>query len=235
MGFQKNKANSLHPQIVTLIIDDSGSMQGVKAKTVTETVQDGLVITLQSSDLQAHRFRYLLNIAKFGDDVVPLATTKIPKEVNLQDLTFEGKSGQTNIAAGLRWAKEALEQSLQHCSSFADYAEEDSPNPLCILFTDGENTGPDVTQPAQALRSVPFRGGKVDVVVCGIGLEPKDFATAQAIASDPALATNIAPDRIGDFIAAVTVTVFKEESAQQLMERTKEMRQALGQAGPRLV
>jgi uncharacterized protein YegL len=220
MGFQTKSANAHHPQIVTLIIDDSGSMEGSKAKQVTEAIQDGFVIELQSKDLQSSRFRFLLNIAKFGDDVVPLAVAKIAKDVNLQALTFKGDSGQTNIAAGLHWAKEALETSLQYCRGLTDYDEEQCPNPLCILFTDGENTGPDVAQPAQTLRSVPFKGGQVDVFVCGIGLDKKDFATAQAIASDPALATNIGPNDIGRFIAQVTITVVENKEVRRLNSGT---------------
>ncbi len=233
MGFQKNKANSLHPQVVTLIIDDSGSMQGSKAKQVTEAVQDNLVITLQSQNLQTHGFRFLLNIAKFGDNVTPLALASKPDEVNLNDLVFEGESGQTNMAEALRWAKEAVETALQKCRALPDYAENESPNPLCIFFSDGENTGSDVTQAANALKAVRFDGGQVDVVACGIGLQQKDFPTMEAIASDVSLATNISPDRLGDFIAEVTVTVFKGEQAQQLMERTEGMEQVRGQSGTR--
>jgi uncharacterized protein YegL len=222
MGFQ-NKANALHPQIIIFVVDDSGSMQGQKSKTATEAAQDS-VITLQSHNLQSHRFRFLLSIAKFGDGVTPLEIAKKPGDVNLQNLVFDGSSGQTNIAASLQWAKQAVEESLQVCRALPDYDEAQSPNPLVVLITDGENTGGDVGAPAQALRSVSFTGGQVDVVVCGVGLEPKDLATAQKIASDPALAANIRSDEIAKFFAAVTITVIKEGNAAGVIDQLAQMR-----------
>jgi uncharacterized protein YegL len=222
MGFQ-NKANSLHPQIIVFVIDDSGSMSGQKAKTATEAAQDS-IITLQSQNLQSHRFRFLLSVAKFGDGVTPLEVAKKPGDINLQNLVFDGASGQTNIPAALDWARQAIEQSLQACRALPDYDEAQSPNPLVVLITDGENTGSDVTAPAQALKSLPFSGGQVDVVVCGVGLEPKDLATAQTIASDPALAANIRSDEIAKFFAAVTVTVIKEGSASGVIDQLAQMR-----------
>lgn len=222
MAFQ-NKANALHPQIIVFVVDDSGSMQGQKSKTATEAAQDS-IITLQSQNLQSHRFRFLLSVAKFGDGVTPLEVAKKPGDVNLQNLVFDGSSGQTNIPASLQWAKHAVEESLQTCRVLPDYDEAQSPNPLVVIMTDGENTGSDVGAPAQALRSVPFKGGQVDVVVCGVGLEPKDLATAQKIASDPALAANIRSDEIAKFFAAVTVTVIKEGNAAGVIDQLAQMR-----------
>jgi hypothetical protein len=42
---------------------------------------------------------------------------------------------------------------LQTCRNIDNYSEEASPNPLVVFFTDGENTGPDVTPAAQVLKA----------------------------------------------------------------------------------
>jgi hypothetical protein len=205
MAFQNKYARSMHPQIITVIVDDSVSMQGTKAKEATEAVQDFL-ITVQAKNMGASRgSRYLLNIAKFGCDVIQVAVAKRPEDVDITQVVFEGKSGQKKIVAGLRWAEEALNASLKYCRSLPDYFEEESPNPLCVVLTTGlENTPLDeVMQSAQALKSVPFRGGQVEVVVLGIGLRREDFATAQTIASDPAGVIKFDPNVVLERLASV--------------------------------
>lgn len=80
MPFQKpttKKATTLTPQVVTLIVEDSGSMFGAKADQVTKAIQ-ALVITIQAGNLGSMGYRFLLNIAKFGSSVIPLAEAARP-------------------------------------------------------------------------------------------------------------------------------------------------------------
>src|ERR1700687_4795497 len=98
----QKKATSTTPQVVTLIVDDSNSMNGDKAKTATESAQD-LVITMQSGN-PIGKQRFLVNIAAFGTQVTPMVVAAFPPEVVLGNLNFSGTSGQTEMAEALRWA-----------------------------------------------------------------------------------------------------------------------------------
>lgn len=231
MGFQKltqHTADALKPQVITLIIDDSGSMQGEKAKKATASVQD-LVISLQVFNKSSSGFRHVVNIAKFGDEPIPLAVASRPAEVNLNSLVFDGSSGRTDMPRALEWARQAVETALARCRrDIPGYKEANAPNPLCVFLSDGENTGGDVSGPALALRSIPFAGGTVDVVACGIGLEAKDVPTMQAIASRPEFSANIDPSLLDEFIATVGKTAIEDPATapERIVEkaRSKEMR-----------
>jgi len=215
------KASGQKPQVVTLIVDDSGSMQGDKAKQATEAMQD-VVLTMQSYDQGGATFRFLLNIAKFGSQPHPLAEAAVPKEINIGLLNFEGGSGGTNMAAALNWATEAVKGALKRLRSLPYYEEEQAPNPLCVFFSDGENMeGGDVGSPANSLKSIEFKGGSIDVVACGIGMQPKDFPVMQKIASRPELAVNIDPARLSEFIADVEASVYKGEDPKNLVDRAR--------------
>ena len=109
----------------------------------------------------------------------------------------------------LKWATKALQQALDRCRALSYYREDRAPDPLCVFFSDGENTGGDVAPIATALKSVPFKGGAVDVIACAIEMQPKDLAVMQKIASRPELSFNIDQDRLADFIAAVEASVYE--------------------------
>lgn len=218
-----NKATSNTPQVVTLIVDDSGSMEGEKAKQATAALQD-MVIQMQSGNLNASGSRFLVNVAKFGDRPTPIALAAMPKEVDLGRLTFAGESGKTDIPAALAWAADAVSQALERCRHNPLYREAESPTPLVVVFSDGANTGGDVAPAAAALKSIQFHSGPIDVVACAIGLEPNDFPIMQAIASRPDLAINIDPAKLGDFIAEVGATVLNNRRAETLVDNSRQMR-----------
>jgi uncharacterized protein YegL len=212
MAFSQSKkpASGQKPQIVTLIVDDSGSMQGTKAKQATAAMQD-MVIQMQAYDQGSATFRFLLNIAKFGTETHPIAEALTPKEVNLSQLDFTGSSDSTNMPAALEWGAKALKRALERCRAQSYYVEAEAPNPLCVFFSDGENMVGDVEAAAMALKSLPFKGGGVDVIACAIEMQAKDFSTMQKIASRPELAINIDQDRLSEFIAEVEASVYKGE------------------------
>ena len=221
MAFQKlttKKATALSPQIVTMIVDDSGSMSGAKADEVTKAMQD-LVTTMQASNQGSTGYRFLLNIAKFGSSTIPLAEAARPETVAMDQLVFTGDSGGTEMPEALTWASEALKKALAECKNIANYAEEGSPNPLVVFFSDGANTGGDVGAPAQALKSIPFTGGPIDVVAVGIGMDQKDFPVMEQIASRADLAVNIDPSQLAEFLADVGATVLRSESPRALIDK----------------
>jgi uncharacterized protein YegL len=220
MAFQKlttKKATSLTPQVVTLIVDDSGSMSGTKAHDATEAMKN-LVITMQSGNQGSAGYRFLLNIAKFGSSVTPLAEASRPESISLGTLSFTGDSGSTEMPDALSWGAGAVQKALQECRQILGYAEEACPNPLVVFFSDGANTGGDVTANAQAIKNIKFVGGNVDVVAVGIGMGPQEFPVMQSIASRPELAVNIDPAELPEFIAEVGATALRGDSPEKLIQ-----------------
>lgn len=218
----QKKATANTPQVVTLIIDDSESMSWDhnKADQATQAVQD-LVIQMQGWDLQSSGFRYLLNIAKFGDDITPIAEAAAPGEIDLSALIFLGESGTTQMGNALQWANITLQNSLDKCRQIPGYNEPDSPNPLVIFFSDGENydDAAGIVSEANNLRSIAFQGGGIDVVAVGIGMEQQHFKIMQDIASKPDLAINIDPDKLGDFISEAAQTIGKSQPPENLVDQ----------------
>ena len=216
------KATSNTPQVVTLIVDDSGSMEGDKARQATAAMQD-MVIQMQSSNLNASGSRFLVNVAKFGDRPTPIAVAAKPSEVDLSVLNFGAESGKTDIPAALAWGTQAVTAALDRCRKDPLYREDESPTPIVVFFSDGANTGGDVGPAAAALKSIPFHVGQIDIVACAIGMEPGDFPIMQAIASRPDLAVNIDPAKLGDFIAEVGATVLNNRRAESLIDNSRQM------------
>src|SRR5277367_201490 len=130
------RANARHPQVVTLVIDDSGSMaEEGKCQQVTEAVQD-MVITMQSLNMGTHGYRFLLNICKFGDGPNEVAVAATPGEVDVDALEFRGASGGTDMLLALQWADGALKKGLDRCrKTIPNYQEELAPNPLCVVIS----------------------------------------------------------------------------------------------------
>lgn len=219
----KRKADQTTPQIVTLIVDDSGSMQGDKAKQATEALQD-LVINIQSINLGTGAFRYLLNIAKFGDVPTPLAEAAMPGEVDLQRLVFAGESGTTVMASALTWGAQAIQRSLDRCRQKSNFRESDAPPPIVLFLSDGANTGPDISSAAAAVRNVQTTAGPIDVIACGIGMDAAAFSVMGTIASRPEFAVNIDPTRIAEFIAEAKATIDGEAPVSDLAEKARAMR-----------
>ena len=214
MAFKKlteKRATSRTPQVLTLIVDDSGSMKANNKATQATEAMVNLVTTMQSSNLGASQTRFYLNIAKFGTEVTPMAESAHPKDIPLTTLTFNGDSGETEIAKALDWAAQATEKTISYCrTSVTDYNESETPRPLVVFFTDGGNTGRVISQSTQTLKSISFSGGHVDIVAVGIGLEPKNVPVLEQIASEPDLSVNIDPSKLATFIVDVGVNLFHE-------------------------
>ena len=214
------KANSESPQIVTLVVDDSGSMSAdSKCTQATEALKQ-LVMEIQGGNMGAGGYRYLVNIAKFGDELTPLAECAAPNTIDIDTLNFTGDSGGTEMAPALEWAAAVTDRSLKQLRSLPKFKEEAAPNPIVVFFSDGENTGPDVAAPAQKLKSLKMFGSGIDVVACGIGMTQEAFENVmKVIASTEDLAVNIEPSELGNFIAEVRKTVVQGGSAQDLVQQ----------------
>jgi len=212
------KATSTTPQVTVIVIDDSGSMQGDPARQASEGAQQ-LVMEMQANNLGARGSRFILSIAKFGDAVAPICVAAKPDAVDMTGLNFTGDSGTTEMAEALTWAADAVEQSLAVCRRIPGYSEGDSPSPIVVFFSDGANTGPDVTPAVKRLHTIPFQSGRVNVVAVGIGMAPTDFQIMKTIASDPDLARNIDPAELQQFIAFAGATIIKGETPKVMVDQ----------------
>ena len=216
------EASSTHPQIVVLLIDNSGSMaEGGKCEQVTEAVQD-IVTTMQSLNLGGSGYRFLLNICAFGDEVRPLATAASPREIDIDSLVFLGDDGATNMDVALQWALGALQKSFERCrTEIVRYQEALAPNPLCVVLSDGENTGPDIAAASKALHSTVWQTGHIDVVAVGVGMEDQHFETMKAIASKPDMAVQINAEGIADFLSKVGSTLVDSQPVAQIVAKRR--------------
>lgn len=221
MNYQltNKKATSRTPQVVTLLLDDSGSMaEKNKCVQVTAAVQD-VIIGLQVANQNASLSRFIVNLAKFGDDVTPLASAGAPEDINVDELTFVADSGTTEIAKGLEWAAQAVEAGLARARRAPNYDESAAPNPLVVLISDGANSGPDPAPAVSRLLAIPFQGGGIDFVTCGVELDSASEALMKQWASRSDLSVNISADKLREFIAAVGATVQRNETPKQLVQR----------------
>jgi uncharacterized protein YegL len=231
----KKQATSYTPQVVVIVMDDSGSMNepcsgtDSKAKVASKGIRQ-LVMNIQADNVGGKICRYYLSLAKFGDDVTPLVEAQSPTDVRLSLIDFKGESGSTNMISALEWVIKAITGSLAMIrASVPSYHEERTPPPVVLFFSDGENTGPDVSEAAKRIHNVPFQGDKAMVVACGIGMKPEHFEVMRSIASLPELAANIAVEQLGEFIAEVgTSAVEQGEGRPSVVEAVREFRQAAG-------
>lgn len=120
------KATSRSPQVVTLIVDDSGSMSGAtpagpKNEQATSAAKQ-LVMTMQSWNQGSAGSRYILNIAKFGSSTIPIAEAAKPEAVSLNNLVFAADSGGTEMPEALSWASQALQKALAECKRVSNSA-----------------------------------------------------------------------------------------------------------------
>ena len=212
------KATAKTPQVAVIVIDDSGSMQGNPARQASDGAQQ-LVMEMQANNLGSGGSRFVLSLGKFGDAVTPLCVAAKPDAVDMTTVDFAGDSGTTEMATALTWAADAIEQSLAVCRRIPGYVESDSPSPVVVFFSDGANTGEDVTPAVKRLHTIPFQSGRVNVVAVGIGMAPTDFQIMKTIASDPDLARNINPAELQEFLAFAGATIVKGETPKVMVDQ----------------
>jgi len=210
------KATANTPQVVTLIVDDSNSMQETvdgkksKADVASASIED-MIMSAQSQNQGSRGFRFLFNIAKFGDQVTPVVEATSPDDVDLETLKFYGKSGWTIMADALEWAVKATEDAIVKCRKIPGFDEQNAPPPIVLFLSDGANTGRELDEAAGRLRAISFQGGPVNVISCGVGMKDEHFPVMKAVASSQELAMNIKPSQLAEFLAAVSATIQKPE------------------------
>jgi hypothetical protein len=166
---------SLPPDIVTLIMDDSGS-----TTVATRESADRLLMTMQSWIPGAGGSPYFLDLAQFGTAVPHRRGCQTGRMSHLNKPAF----GDNGMAGAKVRAVPSLHKAFVDCNG---YSGEACPDPLALFFSDGE-TGPDASV-------------SVDVVAIGIGMDQKDFAIMEAIAWRPGPIVNVDPQEVREFVA----------------------------------
>src|SRR4051794_16555841 len=106
MDVKRGKATATTPQIVVIVMDDSGSMKeaipghGTKADVASEGIKQ-LVMEMQATNLGSSASRYYLSLLKFGDAPTVIAEFEKPAAVRLSSISFTGQSGGTDMKKAL--------------------------------------------------------------------------------------------------------------------------------------
>lgn len=220
MPFQRlteKKATARTPQVVTIVIDDSGSMsENQKCSRASEGAVT-LVRSLQTANQGSSGTRFIVSIAKFGSSVSPMATAERPEDVPLTSLVFTGDSGGTEMVSALEWAAQATQSAIKKAEATSGFLAENTPNPVVYFLSDGANTGGDISAATAALKATALGGTALNVVAVGIGMLPTEFPVMQQIATTPDLAANINPVDLADFLAGVGATLQRGESPKDLL------------------
>jgi hypothetical protein len=201
------KATAFTPQILILLIDDSGSMGEpagggqTKAEAATSACR-ALLKSLRRANHGSAASRYYVSLARFGNECIPFCELESPDSIDEESILFRADLGTTDMEVALKWARAQLEGSLEFLrNAILAFEESMCPTPLLIFISDGENTGRDVQSISRAIRELGFQSGPIDVVACGIAMKPESFRTMTGIASQPDFAVNIESSQLAQFIA----------------------------------
>jgi uncharacterized protein YegL len=200
------QARQSRPQVVCILADNSGSMQGEKARAATDGIRE-MVMECQTRGPQgAERSYFKLLLIRFSNDaqIDPNCDMTPVRHLDSQTIEIRGDGGQTNITAALQLALDRLKPYMQGLQAHPEHAEH--PLPLVMLFSDGEhNVGPAPQAVAAELKSLKLDGDPVVVVSAGVavgGSQP-DEATLREIASLECYLPVTAADMLTTFICKV--------------------------------
>lgn len=216
------KANSMRPQVLVFVVDDSNSMADpasagrTKADVVSRCIE-GVLRHIEMDNSQTTGYRFLVSLLKFGDDAQIVCENAKPSEFRKLELygdklKFRGNSGATEMWQALNVTRTVVRRGIAEIGTIVGFDVASAPYPLVMFFSDGENTGRDIVDPIKELHDVTFSDGRIVVVACGIGQHSHEFEVMKTIASSPELAINLEIDSVGSFIAKVEKTILSPQA-----------------------
>jgi hypothetical protein len=218
------RANARKPQVLVFVVDDSNSMAeaatGGQGKSKAEVVSrciEGLLRHIEMDNTQTTGYRFLVSVVKFGDEARVLCENAKPSDFRKLDLLgdklkFAGNSGGTEMWQALNVTRAVVRGGIAEIQTIIGFEEESAPYPLVMFFSDGENTGNDITDSIKDLHKIQFSDGRIVVVACGIGQHAHEFEAMKAIASSPELAINLGLESVGSFIAKAEKTILSPQA-----------------------
>jgi Mg-chelatase subunit ChlD len=218
------RPNARKPQVLVFVVDDSNSMaepaNGSDGKSKAEVVSrsiEGLLRHVEMDNSQTTGYRFLVSVVSFGDEATVLCENVRPPDFRKLDLfgdklKFRGKSGGTEMWQALNVTRTVLVRGIEEIQTIPGFDEASAPYPLVMFFSDGQNTGDDITGPIENLHKIQFSDGRVVVVACGIGQRADEFEAMKLIASSPELAINLEVESVGAFIAKAEKTILASQA-----------------------
>lgn len=173
-------------QLVVVIGDNSGSMEGPKAKAAVVGVRQMINECQSRSGGELSLYRVLLIL--FGNEakIYPNCERTPVLEIDSEEITFHGDGGGTNLRAALELA---YEQISEYLAEIADHPQKNKhPLPLVILYSDGHN-GNNFGRPkaaADKLKELTYDSESILIVTAGVAInagKQPDVKTLKAIAS----------------------------------------------------
>jgi uncharacterized protein YegL len=200
------QARQSRPQMVTILADNSYSMQGEKARAATDGIR-GMVTEAQTKGphgLERSYFRLLLILFSGDAQVYPGCDMTPVRQIDPLTLEVLGNSGQTNITAALQLTLDRLKPYMQGLQQHPEHSEH--PLPLVLLYSDGgHNTGPGPQPVAAEIKNLKLDGEPVVIVCAGVavGEGHPDEATLKEIASPECYFPVTEADMLARFLSEV--------------------------------
>ncbi len=217
------QARQSRPQVVCILADNSGSMQGEKARAATEGIREMIMECQTKGPQGVERSYFKILLIRFDSDaqIDPNCDMTPVRHLDPQTVEILGDGGQTNITAALQLAVDRLKPYMQGLQNHPEHAEH--PLPLVLLFSDGEhNVGPAPQPVASELKSLKLDGEPVVVVSAGVAVGDgrPDENTLREIASPECYLPVTAADMLTAFISEVGSSGLS--SAAEIAEKIRE-------------
>jgi uncharacterized protein YegL len=185
----ERQARQSRPQLVCLIVDDSGSMSGQKAQAASEGIQEMILECKARGPKGEDKSYFKVLLITFGTNaqihsVCDMKPVRKILDSELKNIRVFGSSGGTNITQALELAYDRISVYMKQLEQHAERKQH--PLPLVILFSDGEhNEGNPPQDIANRLRRLCLDGEPVVIACAGISIGEgvPDEATLKQIAS----------------------------------------------------
>lgn len=168
------QARQASPQAVFIVVDNSGSMRGAKAKAATKGIREMLMCCQSKGPHGRDRSYFKLMLIRFGDraEVVENCNMTPVRHIDPQFVDVSGNGGGTNLTAALELTCDALIRYQDDFEARPNRA--DHPLPLVVLFSDGRNGYGRPASVIEHLKSLRFDGEPVPIAVAGVALKEND-------------------------------------------------------------
>lgn len=155
----KKRIQGTSPMHIVLIADDSESMEGAPAASVTEAIQEWILQLQQATRGKQPYFRF--SLITFGTSADVVVEARSINDIDGSQLVIDGTSGSTNLTDALHQTRDILirdQATSSHCP------------PFVFIYTDGHADDPrEALQAAAQLKDAALPCGAPRVVTLGFG------------------------------------------------------------------
>jgi uncharacterized protein YegL len=172
----KRKARQSRPQMVCVLADNSGSMQGPKAEAATAGIREMLLRCQTTGPRGADRSYFRIVLVRFGStaEVDERCNMTPVRQIDPESVSIVGDGGGTDMTAALEIAYDGLQRYM---ASIVESHPERSehPLPLVLLFSDGHHNGTgDPADVANKIKSLRLDGDPITIAAAGVATDESD-------------------------------------------------------------